>query len=99
MKKATEPNSSSKGQVEGDHAPVSGLSTEIFVYIQIRGLERQPVFMCLFHLLIPLFRVLLSLDELVKSHQRGRHSKKLQMQGTRTLRNEAYIEVRRNDER
>ena len=40
-----------------------------------------------------------SLDELVKSHQIGRHSKKLQMQGAQILRNEAYIEVRRNDER
>jgi hypothetical protein len=39
------------------------------------------------------------LDELVKSRQRGRHSKKLQMQGAQILRNEAYIEVRRNDER
>jgi hypothetical protein len=29
----------------------------------------------------------------------GRHSKKLQMQGARILRNEAYIEVRRSDER
>ena len=34
-------------------------------------------------------------DALVKSQQDGRHSKKFQMQGTRILRNEAYIEVRR----
>jgi len=34
-----------------------------------------------------------------KSRQMGRHNKKLQMQGARILRNEAYIEVRRNDER
>ena len=39
------------------------------------------------------------LDEFVKSRQNRRHSKKLQMQGARILRNEAYIEVRRNDER
>jgi hypothetical protein len=38
------------------------------------------------------------LDEFVKSRQRGRHSKKLQMQGAQILRNEAYIEVRRSDE-
>jgi hypothetical protein len=38
-------------------------------------------------------------DELAKSGQGGRHSKKLQMQGARILRSEAYIEVRRNDER
>jgi hypothetical protein len=34
----------------------------------------------------------------VKIHQLGRHSKKRQMQGARVLRNEAYMEVRRNDE-
>jgi len=38
-------------------------------------------------------------DAFVKSRQNRRHSKKLQMQGARILRNEAYIEVRRNDER
>jgi hypothetical protein len=38
-------------------------------------------------------------DDLVKSRQSGRHSKKLQMQGARILRNEAYIKVRCNDER
>ncbi|OGP51540.1 MAG: hypothetical protein A2Y79_08495 [Deltaproteobacteria bacterium RBG_13_43_22] len=36
------------------------------------------------------------LDEFVKSHQRGRHSKKLQMPGVQILGNEAYREVRRN---
>jgi len=41
----------------------------------------------------------LKIDGLVKSHQRRRHSKKLQIQGARILRNEAYIEVRCNDER
>ena len=40
-----------------------------------------------------------SLEDFVKSRQGGRHSKKLQMQGARILRNEAYIEVRCNDER
>ena len=39
------------------------------------------------------------IDEFVKSRQTRRHSKKLQMQGVRILRNEAYIEVRCNDER
>jgi len=38
-------------------------------------------------------------DDSVKSRPNRRHSKKLQMQGARILRNEAYIEVRRNDER
>ena len=38
-------------------------------------------------------------DGFVKSHQRRRHSKKLQIQGARILRNEAYIEVRCKDER
>jgi hypothetical protein len=38
-------------------------------------------------------------DGLVKSRQGGWHNKKLQMQGARILRNEAYIEVRCNDER
>ncbi len=38
------------------------------------------------------------IDGLVKSTNR-RHSKKLQMQGARILRNEAYLIVRRNDER
>ncbi len=38
------------------------------------------------------------IDDFVKSHQIGRHKKKLQMQGARILRNETYIEVRRNDE-
>jgi hypothetical protein len=38
-------------------------------------------------------------SEFVKGRRRGRHSKKLQMQGARILRSEAYIEVRRNDER
>ncbi|RLB23675.1 MAG: hypothetical protein DRG76_03565 [Deltaproteobacteria bacterium] len=33
------------------------------------------------------------------SHQERRHSKKLQMQGVRALSNEAYLAVRRNDER
>ena len=41
----------------------------------------------------------MELADFVKSRQGGRHSKKLQMQGARVLRNEAYIEVRRNDER
>ena len=41
----------------------------------------------------------IKLDEFVKSRQGRRHSEKLQMQGARILRNEAYIEVRRNDER
>jgi hypothetical protein len=41
----------------------------------------------------------LEFDNFVKSRQSGRHRKKLQMQGARILRNEAYIEVRRNDER
>ena len=40
----------------------------------------------------------LSIDDFIKSRQNGRHSKKLQMQGARILRNEAYIIVRRNDE-
>jgi len=46
-----------------------------------------------------------SSDDFAKSHRTGRHGKKLQMQGARSLpatgrlRNEAYIEVRRNDER
>jgi hypothetical protein len=39
------------------------------------------------------------IDAFVRSHNMGRHSKKLQMQGARILRNEAYIEVRRSDER
>jgi len=39
------------------------------------------------------------LDDFVKSRQGSRHSKKLHMQGARILRNEAYIEVRCNDER
>jgi hypothetical protein len=34
-------------------------------------------------------------DDFVKSRQGRRHSKKIQMQGARILRNEAYIEVRR----
>jgi hypothetical protein len=38
-------------------------------------------------------------DDFVKSRQGRRHSKKLQMQGARILRDEAYIEVRRKDER
>ena len=37
--------------------------------------------------------------DFVRSRQVRRHSKKLQMQGARILRNEAYIDVRRNDER
>ncbi len=41
----------------------------------------------------------LSIDDFIKSRQGRRHSKKLQMQGARILRNEAYIEVRCNDER
>ena len=36
-------------------------------------------------------------DDVARSHQHGRHSKKLQMQGARILRSEAYTEVRRND--
>jgi len=40
-----------------------------------------------------------NLDDFVRSRQTARHSKKLQMQGARILRNEAYIEVRCNDER
>jgi hypothetical protein len=36
-------------------------------------------------------------DDFAKSRQSGRH--KLQMQGARILRHEAYIEVRCNDER
>jgi hypothetical protein len=38
-------------------------------------------------------------DEFARSRQEGRHSRKLQMQGARILRNEAYMEVRRSDER
>jgi hypothetical protein len=38
-------------------------------------------------------------DDFVKSRRDRRHSKKLQMQGARILRNEEYIDVRRNDER
>ena len=38
-----------------------------------------------------------NLDDFVRSRDIGRHSKKLQMQGARILRIEAYIEVRRND--
>jgi len=38
------------------------------------------------------------IDEFVLSHQKGRHSKKIQMQGAQALRNEAYREVRCNDE-
>jgi hypothetical protein len=41
----------------------------------------------------------LKTNDFVKSRQGRRHSKKLQMQGARILRNEAYIEVRCNDER
>jgi hypothetical protein len=41
----------------------------------------------------------MKLDDFVKSRQGGRHSKKLQMQGARILRNEAHIEVRCSDER
>jgi hypothetical protein len=37
--------------------------------------------------------------DFAKSRRHGRHSKKLQMQGARVLRNEAYIDVRCNDER
>ncbi len=40
-----------------------------------------------------------NVDDFVKSRQDRRHSKKLQMQGARILRNEAYIEVRCNDKR
>jgi hypothetical protein len=39
------------------------------------------------------------IDDFAKSRKTGRHSKKSQMQGARILRNEAYIEVRCNDER
>jgi hypothetical protein len=39
------------------------------------------------------------IDDLVESPQTGWHSRKLQMQGARILRNEAYKEARRNDER
>jgi hypothetical protein len=38
------------------------------------------------------------IDGLVKSPQKGRHSKKLRMQGARILRNEAYLKLRCNDE-
>ena len=38
------------------------------------------------------------MDDFVKSGQNRRHRKKLQMQGARILRNEAYIEGRRKDE-
>lgn len=38
------------------------------------------------------------IDDFAKSYQIGRHRKKLQMQVARILRNETYIEVRRNDE-
>jgi predicted RNA binding protein YcfA (HicA-like mRNA interferase family) len=37
--------------------------------------------------------------EFLESRQSRRHGKKLQMQGARILRNEAYINVRCNDER
>jgi hypothetical protein len=37
--------------------------------------------------------------DVIKSCQGRRHSKKLQMQGARILRNEAYTDVRCNDER
>jgi len=48
---------------------------------------------------LPEKQVELLLDDFVKSRQSRRHSKKLQMQGARILRNEAYMEVRCNDER
>ena len=40
-----------------------------------------------------------TVDDFVKNRESGRHRKKLQMQGARILRNEAYIEVRRSDAR
>jgi hypothetical protein len=45
------------------------------------------------------FYEVIKIDDFVKSREDGRHSKKLQMQDARILRNEAYIEVRCNDER
>jgi hypothetical protein len=42
---------------------------------------------------------MIEIDAFAKSYESGRHSKKLQMQGARILRNEAYLEVRRNDAR
>jgi hypothetical protein len=41
----------------------------------------------------------LKYDEFVRSRQLDGTVKKLRMQGARSLRNEAYIEVRRNDAR
>jgi len=56
---------------------------------RLRGNDRKRCFWT--------FYDFIKLDGLVKSRQLGRHSKKLQMQGARILRNEAYTEVRRSD--
>jgi hypothetical protein len=46
-----------------------------------------------------LFGILLDIDDFVRSREGGRHTKTLQMQGARILRNEAYMKVRCSDER